>query len=394
MSKFIKGMDLSTLLELERCGAKYYEDGKEKDILDIMKEHDVDTIRLRLWNDPKSEDGEPYGAGNNDLAETIAIGKKVTDAGFGVLLNFHYSDFWADPGKQIKPKAWKDFGVDELEQAVYDFTLENLTKIIEAGVNVTMIQVGNELSNGLLWPEGKVPNYDNIAKFVNAGIRACRKVNADIPIMIHLDNGGNNELYVRWFTNFIERGEEFEYIGLSYYPFWHGSLDQLEFNMNDIAKRFNKDLIIAEVSMGFTMDSYQEYEKLADSERKGYATKPELVEKIDYPMTIEGQADFTKDFLNRVANVVDDHGKGFFWWEPAWIPVPGSGWATPASLKYMNDPGPCGNEWANQALFDYDGNVLPALDVIKNFKKKIITYVILLHDLICYVAFSVGCIAM
>lgn len=111
-------------------------------------------------------------------------------------------------------------------------------------------------------------------------------------------------------------------------------------------------------------------------------------------MTIEGQADFTKDFLNRVANVVDDHGKGFFWWEPAWIPVPGSGWATPASLKYMNDPGPCGNEWANQALFDYDGNVLPALDVIKNFKNKIITYVILLHDLICYVAFSVGCIAM
>ena len=144
MSKFIKGMDLSTLLELERCGAKYYEDGKEKDILDIMKEHDVDTIRIRLWNDPKSEDGEPYGAGNNDLAETIAIGKKVTDAGFGVLLNFHYSDFWADPGKQIKPKAWKNFGVEELEQAVYDFTLENLTKIIEAGVNVTMIQVGNE----------------------------------------------------------------------------------------------------------------------------------------------------------------------------------------------------------------------------------------------------------
>ena len=367
MSKFIKGMDLSTLLELERCGAKYYEDGKEKDILDIMKEHDVDTIRIRLWNDPKSEDGEPYGAGNNDLAETIAIGKKVTDAGFGVLLNFHYSDFWADPGKQIKPKAWKDFGVDELEQAVYDFTLENLTKIIEAGVNVTMIQVGNELSNGLLWPEGKVPNYDNIAKFVNAGIRACRKVNADIPIMIHLDNGGNNELYVRWFTNFIERGEEFDYIGLSYYPFWHGSLDQLEFNMNDIAKRFNKDLIIAEVSMGFTMDSYKEYEKLSDSERKGYATKPELVEKIDYPMTIEGQADFTKDFLNRVANVVDDHGKGFFWWEPAWIPVPGSGWATPASLKYMNDPGPCGNEWANQALFDYDGNMLPAIkDMVRN----------------------------
>ena len=354
-------IDVGSRKEISLCKWGGLQHGAERLIWEL-KGKALDGIEAAV-------DHEPYGAGNNDLAETIAIGKKVTDAGFGVLLNFHYSDFWADPGKQIKPKAWKDFGVDELEQAVYDFTLENLTRIIEAGVNVTMIQVGNELSNGLLWPEGKVPNYDNIAKFVNAGIRACRKVNADIPIMIHLDNGGNNELYVRWFTNFIERGEEFEYIGLSYYPFWHGSLDQFEFNMNDIAKRFNKDLIIAEVSMGFTMDSYQEYEKLADSERKGYATKPELVEKIDYPMTIEGQADFTKDFLNRVANVVDDHGKGFFWWEPAWIPVPGSGWATPASLKYMNDPGPCGNEWANQALFDYDGNVLPALDVIKNFKK-------------------------
>ena len=370
MSRFIKGMDLSTLLELERCGAKYYDHGVERDVLDIIKDYDVDTIRIRLWNDPKSEDGEPYGAGNNDLEEAIAIGKKVTDAGFGVLLNFHYSDFWADPGKQIKPKAWANYGADELEKAVYDFTLESLQRVLDAGVNVTMIQVGNELSNGLLWPEGKVPNYDNIARFVSSGIRACRKLNPEIPIMIHLDNGGNNELYVRWFENYIKRGEDFEYIGLSYYPFWHGSLDALEFNMNDIAKRFGKELIIAEVSMGYTMEDYKDYEKLEDSERKGYATRPALVEKIDYPMTIQGQVDFTKDFLNRVSNVVNGLGMGFFWWEPAWIPVPGSGWATPASLKYMNDPGPCGNEWANQALFDYDGNALPTWEVIRDFKKK------------------------
>ena len=370
MSRFIKGMDLSTLLELERCGAKYYDHGVERDVLDIIKDYDVDTIRIRLWNDPKSEDGEPYGAGNNDLEETIAIGKKVTNAGFGVLLNFHYSDFWADPGKQIKPKAWANYGADELEKAVYDFTLESLQRVLDAGVNVTMIQVGNELSNGLLWPEGKVPYYDNIARFVSSGIRACRKINPEIPIMIHLDNGGNNELYVRWFENYIKRGEDFEYIGLSYYPFWHGSLDALEFNMNDIAKRFGKELIIAEVSMGYTMEDYKDYEKLEDSERKGYATRPALVEKIDYPMTIQGQVDFTKDFLNRVSNVVNGLGMGFFWWEPAWIPVPGSGWATPASLKYMNDPGPCGNEWANQALFDYDGNALPTWEVIRDFKKK------------------------
>ena len=283
MSKFVKGMDLSTLLEMERCGAKYYDNGQEIDILQFMKKNDVDTIRLRLWNDPKSETGEPYGAGNNDLAETIAIGKRVTEAGLGVLLNFHYSDFWVDPGKQIKPKAWTGFGVEELEKAVYDFTLDSLKKIMDAGINVTMIQVGNELSNGLLWPEGQVPNYDNIAKFVSAGIRACREINPDIPIMIHLDNGGNNELYRRWFDNYTQRGEDFEYIGLSYYPFWHGSLQQLEDNMNDIAVRYGKELIIAEVSMGHTMEDYKDYEKLEDHERKGYATRQELVEKIEYP---------------------------------------------------------------------------------------------------------------
>ena len=369
MSKFVKGMDLSTLLEMERCGAKYFDQGKEMDILDIMKSYDVDTIRLRLWNDPKSETGEPYGAGNNDLAETLAIGKRVSDAGFGVLLNFHYSDFWADPGKQFKPKAWASYGVEELEKAVYDFTKESLTAVLDAGVNVTMIQVGNELSNGLLWPEGKMPNYDNIAKFVSAGIRACREIKADIPLMIHLDNGGKNELYRDWFDHYVERGEDFDYIGLSYYPFWHGSLQSLEDNMNDIAVRYGKEVMVAEVSLGYTMEDYKSYEKLEDSERKGYATRQELVDKIEYPMTVQGQVDFTKDFLNRVAHVADDKGCGFFWWEPAWIPVSGSGWATPASLKYMNDPGPCGNEWANQALFDYKGNALPTLEVIRDFKK-------------------------
>ena len=383
---FVKGMDLSTLVELERCGAKYYDDGKEMDILDIVKKYDVDTIRIRLWNDPWSETGESYGAGENDLPTSLAIAKRVTEAGFGVLLNFHYSDFWADPGKQIKPKAWASYGVEELEQAVYDYTLETIHTFLENGVNITMVQVGNELSNGLLWPEGKVPNYDNIAKFVSAGVRAVRKVDAErlagelsgvneacakldkIQIMIHLDNGGNNELYREWFDNYTKRGEDFDIIGLSYYSFWHGSMQALDDNMNDIAERYGKDLIVAEVSMGYTMEDYKDYEKLSDEERKGYATKPSLVEKIEYPMTVQGQCDFMEDFLNRISHVKGGKGKGFFYWEPAWIPVHGSGWATPASLKYMQDPGPCGNEWANQALFDYDGNALPTWKLIRDFK--------------------------
>ena len=374
--KFVKGMDLSTLLELERCGAKYYDHGQEMDILDIMKKYDVDTIRLRIWNDPWSEDGKSYGAGENDVKTTLEIAKRVTAAGFGVLMNFHYSDFWADPGKQIKPKAWKDYSVDELEQAVYDFTLETMELFKKEGVNITMVQVGNELSNGLLWPEGMIhedlgkAEYDNVARFVSAGIRAVRKVTPDAGVMIHLDNGGNNELYRRWFDHYVERGEDFDMIGLSYYPFWHGTMDMLFHNMNDIAERYHKDLVIAEVSMGFTMDDYKAYEKLTDEERKGYATRPALVEKIEFPMTVQGQYDFTKTLLERLLTVKEGRGKGFFWWEPAWIPVAGSGWATPESLKYMNDPGPCGNEWANQALFDYDGNVLPTLEFIRDFQAE------------------------
>ncbi len=385
---FVKGMDLSTLLEMERCGAKYYDEGKEADILAIMKKYDVDTIRIRLWNDPWSESGESYGAGENDLKTSLEIAKRVTDAGFGVLLNFHYSDFWADPGKQFKPKAWASYGVEELEKAVYDFTLDTMNRFLESGVNITMVQVGNELSNGLLWPEGKVPNYDNIARFVNAGIRAVRKADErrilgvingvnekcreleKIPVMIHLDNGGNNALYREWFDNFTRRGEDFEIIGLSYYPFWHGSLQMLNDNMNDIAERYGKDLIIAEVSMGYTMEDYKDYEKLSDEERKGYATRPALVEKIEYPMTKQGQYDFMEDFLNRISHIKGGKGRGFFYWEPAWIPVKGSGWATQASLKYIEDPGPCGNEWANQALFDYDGNALPTLQLIRDFKAE------------------------
>lgn len=350
--KFVKGMDLSTLLELEKCGAKYYDGGQEMDILDIMKKYDVDTIRIRLWNDPWSESGESYGAGENDLKTSLEIAKRVTAAGFGVLLNFHYSDFWADPGKQFKPKAWASYGVEELEQAVYDFTLETMETFLGQGVNITMVQVGNELSNGLLWPEGKVPNYDNIARFVNAGIRAVRKADADyqkrvqegeakalgvrgqkldkIPVMIHLDNGGKNELYREWFDNFTRRGEDFEIIGLSYYPFWHGTLQMLEDNMNDIAERYGKDLIVAEVSMGYTMEDYKDYEKLSDEERKGYATRPALVEKIEYPMTVQGQYDFMEDFLQRISHIYGNQGRGYFYWgagvDPRYLAPAGQLW--------------------------------------------------------------------
>lgn len=370
--KYYKGMDVSTLLEVEQCGGKFFDQGEERELLSILKDYDVNALRIRLWNHPYSEAGEPYGAGTNDFETAKKLLHRGKKLGFDILLDYHYSDFWADPGKQFVPKAWKGYSVEQLEQAVYDYTRITLNELSEENLLPEMVQVGNELSNGLLWPTGRVPEYDNIARYVKAGVRAVREVSRlsgrEIKVMIHLDNGGNNALYREWFDNFMSRGGDFDVIGLSYYPFWHGTMDMLIDNMKDIAKRYKKDLIIAEVSMGYTMEDYASYEKLSKEERKGMATRQELVDKIEYPMTKEGQSRFMKTLLERLEEIPEGHGKGFFYWEPAWIPVPGSGWAAESSLQYIEDKGPCGNEWANQALFDYQGNALPALEVVRDYK--------------------------
>lgn len=382
MADFIKGMDISTLIEEEECGARFYDHGAEGDALEILKSYGTNYVRLRLWNDPYDENGNPYGAGTNDLIKTIKLAGRAKSLGMGVLLDLHYSDFWADPGKQVVPKAWKGFTTEELENAVYRFTVDVMKALHDSDAAPTMIQVGNEITNGLLWPLGKKPEFDNIARFINAGIKGVRAIDKDVPIMLHLDNGGYNSMYVEWFDNFIKRGEDFQIIGLSYYPFWHGTLEELSYNMEDMAKRYGKKIVVAEVSMGFSMEDYREHEipddiknELSSDEKrvawleknlKGKATRPDLVEKLPYPMTEQGQSDFMLDVMNRIARI--EGGLGFFYWEPAWIPVPGCGWANEAALEYTGEKGPGGNEWANQALFDYEGNTLPALEVIRDFK--------------------------
>ena len=371
--KFYKGMDLSTIKEVEGLGGRFYDHGEEKDVFEILKSYGMNAVRLRLWNDPYGPDGTPYGAGTNDLPTTLELAKRAKAQGMEVLLCMHYSDFWADPGKQRVPKAWRGMDAEQLTEEVYSFTRDTLLAMRRAGAFPDLIQVGNELTNGMLWPQGKLlecGNYDNLAKFVSAGIRAVRSLDQEIPSMIHLDNGGNAPMYRDWFDHYLERGEDFQIIGLSYYPFWHGSLEELKNNMNDLAVRYGKELVIAEVSMGFTMADYGVYEKLAQEERKGYATKPELVEKLEFPMTKKGQADFMKALFAVIDQVPENKCSGFFYWEPAWIPVPGSGWANEAALQYIEEKGPGGNEWANQALFDYEGQSLPALEVIRDYMPK------------------------
>ncbi len=364
---FIKGFDISSLLEVERCGGVFRDHGQAMDAIEILKRYGANWARLRLWNAPYDGKQGDYGAGVCDLGVVQALASRAKKAGLKWLLDFHYSDFWADPGKQTVPKAWE--GLDEagLEAAVYRYTGDVLRSCREAGVPPDMVQVGNEVTNGLLWPTGKTPNWETICRYISAGVRAVREEAPQAQVMVHLDNGGNHTLYREWFDHYFALGGDCDVIGLSYYPFWHGSLDDLSANMNDIAHRYGKDLIVVETSMGFTMDSYAAHEGLAAGERKGMATRPELVEKIDYPMTPQGQADFTAELLRRVREVTGGKGKGFFWWEPAWLPVPGSGWAKRPGWEYVHEHGPGGNEWANQALFDYDGNAQPALEIIRDF---------------------------
>lgn len=331
-------MNISTLLEEEACGAKYYDNGVEQDLFAILKAYGTNSVRLRLWNDPYAPDGTPYGAGTNDLNKVIILAGRTKKYQIGYLLDLHYSDFWADPEKQTTPKAWQGMNEDELEAAVYQYTKEVMQTLKDKDLLPEMVQVGNELTNGLCWPSGRKPEFERIAKYLNAGIRAVREIQADIPIMIHLDNGGFNEMYVEWFDEFTKRAEPFDIIGLSYYPFWHD-----------------------------TMEDYRDREGKPLDQLKGMATKPELVEKLNYSMTKEGQASFMKDLMKLIADIPG--GEGFYYWEPAWIPVLGCGWATEAALAYTGEKGPGGNEWANQALFDYDGNALPALAVIRDFNR-------------------------
>ena len=332
--QYIKGVDLSSLPEVERCGARFYDHGTEKDALTILRDYGADWVRLRLWNDPYTPDGRGYGAGT-------------------------YSDFWADPGKQTPPKAWQGLDEAELTAAVARYTTDVLCACRANGTVPDMVQVGNELTGGLLWPVGKVPNWDAIERFVNAGARAVKAFKSSIPVMVHLDNGGNRELYRTWFDNYFARGGVCDVIGMSFYPYWHGTLDDLRENMNLVAGRYGKDIVVVETSIAFTMESYAERENLADHERKGSALRRVLAEKAGFEVSPQGQCEYMQKLLDVIEQVPQNRGRGIFWWEPAWLPVPG--W------EYVHEQGPGGNEWANQTLFDFDGNTLPALEIIRDY---------------------------
>jgi arabinogalactan endo-1,4-beta-galactosidase len=336
---------------VEDNGGRFFDDtGQQQDIFQILADHGINYVRLKLWHTPAN--------GYNNPARVKAMATRIKDAGMGFLLDIHYSDTWADPGKQYKPAAWADLEYDQLRMAVYDYTKEVIAELRDHGTEPDIVQIGNEIPNGILWNDGKldgsIEQFPKLAGLLKAGIDGVKDAGCSARIMLHLDQGGDNELYRRWFDQAIAEGIEFDMIGLSFYGYWHGEVANLSSNLNDLAYRYEKDLVVVETAYAYTLADQDGWSNIIGRESQLVA---------GYPATIEGQANWLRDLMTVVGNTPEGLGKGVFYWEPAWLGLPGCGW----------DPGDptSGNGWENQALFGFDGHVLSSLDVFLEFSDPI-----------------------
>ena len=370
---FIMGMDASCVPSLEASGVRYYDyDGTEKDVYQILSENGINYIRVRVWNDPYDSNGNGYGGGNCDIDNAIAIGKRATEYGLKLLVNFHYSDFWADPAKQMVPKAWKGMNIDEKSQALYDYTKECLEKLQAAGVDVGMVQIGNETNNYMCGEK----SWANIAQLMNAGSRATREVFPHALVAVHFANPEKVSNYKNYAYYLAAQQVDYDVFASSYYPYWHGTLDNLTGLLNEISKNYGKKVMIAEVSYAYTS---------ADTDFNGNTIGDGSVVTKDYPYTVQGQANLVRNVVDACVNEMTDC-IGIFYWEGTWISVGtssweensakwekyGSGWASSYAGKY--DPNDAGQYYGgcaveNQAFFNEKGEAIESLKVFALMKK-------------------------
>lgn len=242
------GADISWLPEMEDQGRKLLDNGVEKDGILLLRDHGFNTIRLRIFVNPENEKGYSPGKGYCGLPYTLAMAKRVKEAGMELLLDFHYSDYWADPQQQNKPQAWADNDFEALKDSLSAHTVNVLNALKAQGTMPDMVQVGNEINHGMLWPDGHIGNPDNLAALLRAGVEAVESADTTIPIMMHIALGGQHDESVFWLDNMIARGVRFDIIGLSYYPRWHGTLDDLKANLLALAERYHKPLNVVEYS--------------------------------------------------------------------------------------------------------------------------------------------------
>lgn len=370
---FYRGMDVSAVLALENSGVKYYNfDGEEQDVFMTLAQAGVNYIRLRVWNDPYDENGNGYGGGNNDVATAITLGQRATQYGMKVCIDFHYSDFWADPKKQFVPKAWEGIDIEEKSAALYNFTLESLTQILEAGVDVGMVQVGNEINNGMC---GET-DVANVRKLLTAGSKAVREVAAssgkDILVAVHYTNIDDMKKLNTLLTGLQVKEIDYDIVGLSFYPYWHGTMEDLKNAITHVRNTYGKKVYVAENAYCYTSED-------GDGSANSIKGTDDLAE--GYSASVQGQANEVRDVC---AAASEAGAEGIFYWEGTWIPVGpadadnsaiwekyGSGWASSYAGGYdPKDAGQYygGSSWDNQAMFDFTGHPLASLNIFKYLK--------------------------
>ncbi len=366
----ILGIDTSTYFEEEEVKAKYYRDGKEVDPLKEFRNNNVSHMRIRIWNDPYSEDKKPYLGGTSDLDKAIRLSKIASSYGYKLLWDFHYSDFWADPGKQICPKAWKDLTFEQVCKEVYKFTKECLIKAKENDLDISLVQIGNEITNGMIWPFGKLDesttprgNYEHLSLLLKEGVKAAREVFPKIKIIIHLERSYDQVVYAEYFDHLKQYNVDYDIIGMSYYPYWHGTFKQFFANVNMCQQRFNKDVMVMELGYSFTLEDYI-LNNNGQAQLVVNGNSKDLISNLPYPITKQGQAQFIEEFLKLAK---ENNVKGVFYWEPMWIPCEDKiCWASKEGQAYIHEEGKSTrNEWSNQCLFDYKGEMNPSFDKFK-----------------------------
>lgn len=341
---FIRGVDLSEVPWILELGGKFYDEtGVEKDILDILAESGVNWIRLRIWNNPYDEQGRPYGGGNCDLYRITDFAAKAKSKGFKILVNFHYSDWWADPSKQNKPKDWVNLTFNELVEAVYNWTYSALRYMQINNALPDMVQVGNEINNGFLWPEGRIENWTQFTILLKSAVKAIRDIDTRIRVVIHLA-GVRSDLYMSFILRLINSNVDFDVIAISFYPYWHGSMDDFRKLVKTLSENFDKEIIVAETAYAWTLDDADGHSNLFGSR--------DLEVRGGYKASIQGQASFIRDLIEILHVEGGSKALGVFYWGAGWIPHPGAGWKTGE-----------GNPWENQALFDFNGKALASLKV-------------------------------
>ena len=255
ISAFAKGADVGWLPQMEATGYKFYDtDGKQKDCLQLLKDRGINTIRLRVWVNPSND----KASGHCSPAETVTMAVRAKKLGMRIMIDFHYSDSWADPGKQTKPAAWVNHTFLELQNDVYNHTFEVLNLLKAAGVTPEWVQVGNEIPGGMLWPDGKSSNFGQLAQLLNKGYDAVKAVNTKIKVIVHVDEGNNNAKFRWFFDNATANAVKYDVIGMSYYPYWIKSdykvtIADLANNLNDMASRYDKEVMVVEVGGDFTL---------------------------------------------------------------------------------------------------------------------------------------------